>query len=115
MKYSCKINDIFFFFKFSKFERVAETNIANSDDKLTESKTVTVDLSAPVLLLSIVLNLIVGRHLMMSDMQRAADRRNSREGVAGKGQDKMGKRMKEEKLLEQDLLVQLTDLQGEVY
>ena len=92
MKYSCKIDNIFFFFKFSKIERVAETKIANSDDKLTESKTVTVDLSAPVLLISIVLNLIVGGHLMMSEREGGAEKRTSRVRVSGKGQEKRGER-----------------------
>ena len=53
---------------------------------------------------------------MIAKMARVAERRNSRIGIRGKGQDKRGKRKrrKKEKFVAKDFVVQFADLRGEV-
>ena len=84
------------FFYPSNIEKATKAQLTISDEKTAETKTLTVDLSFPVLLLSIVLNCLAGGHLVMDrgegvdGKEEVVDGREEREewGRRGEGVDR---------------------------
>ena len=75
----------------------------------------TVDLSFPLLLLSIVLNFFAGGHLVMSKLEEIYGRRESRGEVGEEGLRKRERGNIQKREKEIDYVVQLTDLHGQFY